>query len=90
MQVLCKASNLASDVRCEVCGQGFLVYWTRRSPLERDKRREEIVKALRAHHAVDQTADAHPGMGFNLPEWDGDLHMSAAALLGGAPPWAVE
>ena len=89
MQVLCKASNTASDIRCHVCGQGFLVYWTRSAPTEREERRREIVKALRAHHTTDQSAAAHPGTGFNLPEWDGDARFSAAALLGNAPAWAV-
>ena len=88
MQVLCKASNTACDVRCQVCGQGFLVYWTRSAPGEREHRREEIVQALREHHSADQSATAHPEAGFTLPEWDGDVRFSAAALLGNAPEWA--
>ena len=89
MQVLCKASNTASDVRCQVCGQGFLVYWTRSAPEERARRREEVVLALREQHSGDLSKGAHPQCGFNLPEWDGDTAVSAAALLGNAPEWAL-
>lgn len=89
MQVLCKASNTGSDVRCPVCGQGFLVYWTQREPEERARRRAEVLDRLRAQHAKDQSTAAHPQAGFNLPEWEGEAHVSAAALLGNAPSWAT-
>jgi hypothetical protein len=89
MQVLCKASNNASDIRCKVCGQGFLVYWTRTSLAERAAARAGIEQALRAHHDTDDSASAHPTAGFNLPEWDGEASSSAAALLGNAPAWAA-
>ena len=94
MQVLCKVSNSASDVLCPVCGQGFLVYWTRSALEKRAARREEIVKALGEQHASDPGEDAlgpsaHPQTGFNLPEWQGEPRASAAALLGNAPAWAV-
>ena len=89
MQVLCKASNTASDVRCSVCGQGFLVYWTRTSADERRKRRAEIVQTLREHHTDNNGPEAHPQAGFNLPEWNGEPALSAAALIGNAPSWAT-
>ncbi|RRA48538.1 hypothetical protein D1Y84_09800 [Acidipila sp. EB88] len=37
------------------------------------------------HHRIDPLATAHPGDAFTVPAWDGPLHTSAAALLGGAP-----
>jgi hypothetical protein len=89
MQVLCKASNSASDIRCNICGQGFLLYWTRTSPAERSSARDEIMQALRRHHANTDFAEAHPTSGFNVPEWGGEARASAAALLGNAPAWAV-
>ena len=89
MQVLCKASNTGSDVRCSICGQGFLVYFTRTSAQERTERRREIQHALRNHHKASSHATAHPTSGFNLPEWTGNPQYSAAALLGGAPTWAA-
>jgi len=88
MPVLCKASNTANDVRCTVCGQGFLVYFTRTSPQEREQRRSEITQALRDHHVTSNHTSAHPTNGFNLPAWTGAPEHSAAALLGGAPAWA--
>lgn len=87
MQVLCKASNTGSDVRCPVCGQGFLVYWTRRRPEERARRQAEVLESLRAHHGSDLSTGAHPPAGFSLPEWEGDA--AASSLLGHAPAWAA-
>jgi len=89
MQVLCKASNTASDIRCNICGQGFLVYFTRTSPQERLQRVGEVAQALRDHHAHGNSATPHPTHAFNLPEWPGDPRFSAAALIGGAPHWAA-
>jgi hypothetical protein len=90
MQVLCKASNTASDIQCEVCGQGFHLYWTRTSHKEREAYRARIQKALREQHAdPSHAASAHPSAGFNLPEWTGEPRFSAAALLGNAPSWAA-
>ena len=80
MQVLCKASHTGSDVRCRICGQGFLVYWTRSAPAERERRREQIVNALRAHHIADQSAAAHPEDSFSLPERGSDLSHPGAEL----------
>ena len=89
MQVLCKASNTASDVRCNVCGQGFLVYWTRTSVAEREAKRAEITQSLREQHHSSDMPNAHPRTGFHLPEWHGEPRFSAAALLGNAPNWAI-
>jgi len=89
MQVLCKASNTSNDVRCSVCGQGFLVYFTRTSPAERAQSRKEVLEALRNHHVTSNHSAAHPTNGFNLPAWSGAPEHSAAALLGNAPAWAV-
>jgi hypothetical protein len=89
MQVLCKTSNSASDVRCGICGQGFLVYWSRSSAEERAKRSAEILQTLRDHHRDTSAPSAHPRQGFHLPAWDGEACLSAAALLGGAPRWLV-
>jgi hypothetical protein len=89
MQVLCKASNTASDIRCNICGQGFLVYWTRTSRDEQTSARTEILQALRNHHTLSNDHAAHPAQGFNLPEWNGEPRFSAAALIGNAPAWAV-
>lgn len=89
MQVLCKASNTVSDVRCKVCGQGFLVYWSRTSPAEQEVTRLQVVEALAVQHATSNSADVHPRSGFNVPAWSGLAHFSGAALLGGAENWSI-
>jgi len=89
MQVLCKMSMTASDVRCNVCGQGFVVYWERHSPDEQHATRALVQKQLADHHRITDDAGAHPPASFNVPQWGGLPKFSAAALLGGAPEWAL-
>ena len=59
MQILCKVSSVFSDVHCPVCGQGFLVYWTRKRTGEREEQRQLLQQTLRDQHASVDTADAH-------------------------------
>lgn len=59
MQMLCKVSNVFSDVRCPVCGQGFLVYWTRVAATSREQQRKCLLEGLRAHHGTVNSAEAH-------------------------------
>ena len=89
MQVLCKLSNTVSDVRCKVCGQGFLVYWSRTSPTEQEATRSQVIEALGQHHTSSDGEDAHPRSGFTVPAWSGHAHFSGAALLGGAEGWSM-
>jgi len=89
MQVLCKLSNTVSDVRCKVCGQGFLVYWSRTSRAEQETTRRQVLEALELHHSSSQTQDAHPKTGFNVPQWAGSARYSGAALLSGAEDWSL-
>jgi len=89
MQVLCKMSMTESDVRCNVCGQGFVVYWERQSRDEQAAARSLVQKQLADHHRITDDAGAHPPVGFNVPQWGGLPKFSAAALLGGAPEWAL-
>jgi hypothetical protein len=85
-QVLCTLSHEGSDVRCIICGQGFLVYWSRFSREEQAECRRLIQEQLRNHHIDAQDAEAdrrtHPRHPFNVPPWDGPSNFSAAALLG--------
>ncbi len=89
MQVLCKLSNTVSDVRCKVCGQGFLVYWSRTSLAEQEDTRRKVVDALETQHATSTSVDVHPRSGFNVPAWEGHARFSGAALLGGAETWSI-
>ena len=67
MQMLCKVSNVFSDVRCPVCGQGFLVYWTRLQAKQRGEQRQTLMEGLRLQHATVNSADAHPAA-FHLAD----------------------
>ena len=66
MKTLCKVSNIFSDVRCPVCGQGFLVYWTRVAK-HHSEHRNALLQGLRNQHAGSTSAEAHPAA-FHLPE----------------------
>ena len=83
MQVLCKRTNTNADVHCRVCGQGFLIYWARTSPSQREAARLCIVEGLATHHVHSGAAHVHPRTGFTVPSWSGAPAFSSAALLGG-------
>jgi hypothetical protein len=72
-QVLITLSNEGSDVRCNVCGQGFLVYWARFSRAEQTECRRVIQEHLRQHHDENHGLQAdrrkHPRDAFNIPDW---------------------
>lgn len=86
MQVLCVVSNDdGADVTCPACGQGYAVYYSRQFPSECESALAEVRTTLLEHHAADPTVSAHPADRFNVPAWSGPPHMSAAALLSGAP-----
>jgi hypothetical protein len=85
MQAFCKPVDSSPDVRCPVCGQGFLLYWERSSRSQQDATRQSIKQALSDHHIDADPTGAHPDAAFNIPSWSGSPQFSAAALLGGAP-----
>jgi hypothetical protein len=89
MQVLCKKSMTSCDIRCKVCGQGFVVFWERHSRDEQAEAVRLLTDEIRNHHSNNDGAEAHPEYGFNLPAWDGIAAFSGAAVLGNAPTWAV-
>lgn len=87
MQMLCKVANSFSDVRCPVCGQGFMVYWTRVQARQREEHRAGLLEGLRQQHTSIATAEAHPSA-FHLadtltPALHGDpATLAMPALLG--------
>lgn len=90
MQVLCERSNAGNDVRCAVCGQGFLVYWERSSRAERESARKDVMQAIRDQHDdVTSGHHAHPAARFTVPSWTGNPAYSGAALLGGETAYAI-
>jgi hypothetical protein len=89
MQVLCKSTNGNAEVHCCVCGQGFVLFWERQSRQERAEALNEIQKTLRGHHSRQAGPEAHPRTGFLVPDWNGPVADSGAAILGHAPTWAL-
>ena len=95
MQVLCKsvqanqAHQTTAEANCPICGQGFLLFWERQTRMERAEALREVRKVLVNHHNATATAQAHPDRGFLVPEWNGPIAFSGAALLGMAPAWAL-
>jgi hypothetical protein len=83
MQVLYRATNVTSDLRCSVCGQGFLVYWTPTTAEQRARWQRELLEVLRSHHTTSSAPNAHPAVGFNLPEWAASGRFPVAALADG-------
>jgi hypothetical protein len=84
MQVLCMPSQDSADIECEICGQKYLLFFTRSSENERAEGVLQVARALETHHKFGITASVHPQNAFNVPEWEGMASASAAALLGGA------
>jgi hypothetical protein len=64
MSIECRPSNLGSDVRCEVCGQGFFLYGDRSITRERRAVHATVQQMLRNQHDAEQ----HPEAGF-VVEW---------------------
>ncbi len=67
MQMLCKVSAAFGDVCCPVCGQGFLVYWTRLAAKNRDEQRHSLLNGLREQHTLSDGEEAHPAA-FHLAD----------------------
>ncbi len=85
MQVLLRKSDETHDLRCDVCGQGFRLYWERPSRSEQEQMRTTVQIELRQQHTTvsDPSAAAHPASLFNVPSWGGSPQFSGAAILGG-------
>lgn len=81
MQMLCKVSNAYSDVRCPVCEQGFMVYWTRIAAKNRDDQHQGLLDGLRLQHTAHGTVDAHPAV-FHLADGPALAPFGEAAGLG--------
>jgi hypothetical protein len=90
MQVFCLATSESADIQCKTCGQNYAIYFERKLHGEWENALETVMEALEAHHAASgPEPTAHREKAFNVPEWNGPAHMSGAAILGGAPPWAA-
>ncbi|MGA2807886.1 MAG: hypothetical protein ABSE87_07100 [Terracidiphilus sp.] len=89
MQVLCKSTNGNAEAHCCVCGQGFIMFWERQTRMDRAEARREIQKVLLGHHENGASPQAHPKGGFLVPQWDGPIAFSGAAVPGSVPSWSL-
>ena len=83
MQVLIRKSDIKQDVQCNVCGQGFRLYWERTSVVEQEATLNTVLDSLLQDHATDLTSAAHTDAPYTVPRWEGSPQFSGAALLGG-------
>ena len=67
MSIELKPSSLGSDVRCAVCGQGFLLFSSRLAHLHRHEVATHVQHFLRQHHAACDDHHAHPSDAFCMP-----------------------
>ncbi len=63
MPVECLPSNVCSDVRCAVCGQGFLVFAERQVRAHISDLRQTVQQVLRQQH---HAASDHPACAFTI------------------------
>ncbi len=91
MSVTCLISHTANDLRCPVCGQGFLLFTGGRiSATAHAEVRHRVRLAVRQHHVVHTSGmDVHPCAAFTVEEENrafvthpGSLAMAAPALAG--------
>ncbi len=70
MSVTCLVSHTANDLRCPVCGQGFLLFTGGRvSATAREQVRHRVRLAVRQHHAVSTSGmEVHPRIAFAVEE----------------------
>lgn len=89
MQILCKGTTGNAEFHCGECGQGFILFWERQSQAERFEALHELQETLHRQHRSAPGREAHPRSGFLVPEWDGPIAFSGAAVLGNAPVWEL-
>jgi hypothetical protein len=88
MAVRCEASNAGSDLRCSVCGQGFLIHWAGHTAEEQAELRGLLLRELRRQHAAmtDHPA-AHPASCFQVHEPDMAAESLTPGSAGEGPVW---
>ena len=69
MSVTCLLSNTANDLRCPVCGQGFLLFAERATATVREQVKRRVQRAMRSHHAGAQGGlNVHPTASFPVED----------------------
>ncbi len=78
----CQPSRLSSNVRCPVCGQGFLIYAEQGMQAGHEVNNRLIQHVLRTHHTGHSaSSSAHPASTFHIPCWSGAQPFLASASL---------
>lgn len=77
----CQLSKISANVRCPVCGQGFLIYAEHGMEAGHSINRRTIQHVLRSHHARNGSSSAHPESTFHIPNWSGAHPFLASATL---------
>jgi hypothetical protein len=79
MPIPCLPTETSFDVRCPVCGRGFLLLPEPTLLLQRGSLRRTAQKALAAQHdaAGDDRKAVHADEVFDLPSWDGEMEDAA-------------
>ena len=87
MPIPCLPTETSFDVRCPVCGRGFLLLSAPTLLLQRWALRRAARRALATQHDVvcDRSETAHPNEVFDLPGWDEEPETGASSwgLSGG-------
>jgi hypothetical protein len=79
---LCQPSKLSANVRCPVCGQGFLIYAANGIHDGHNINRRIIEHALRSHHGgCPVSSSVHPQSTFSIPSGPGSDRFLASASL---------
>jgi hypothetical protein len=89
MQVLCKSINGSAEAHCCMCGKGFIIFWERQLRMDRAEAPREIQKVLLRHHRTAAGPQAHPQCNFLVPQWNGPVALSRAAVPGYVPTWSL-
>jgi hypothetical protein len=77
----CQPSKISANVRCPVCGQGFLIYAEHGIQAGNTINRRMIQHVLRKHHANSASSSVHPESTFHIPTWSGAEAFAASASL---------
>jgi hypothetical protein len=80
VKVFCRSTNGNAEIRCGICGQGFVLFWERHPRTERIMIHREIQETLRRHHRAAPGREAHPRGGFLAPGWGDPNDLAASAL----------
>lgn len=78
----CQQSKISANVRCPICGQGFLIYAEQGMQVGHNVNRRLIQHVLRTHHTLHSaSSSAHPESTFYIPCWSGAQPFLASASL---------